>query len=130
MKKIETLSRTRHGSIETLSHSFRNVFVSVKRLTPEDMQKYEVSISVNQTNNELACAKSNPKTQRKSKKKGGRKSMRLQLEEQMLKELPTREYLLNEVILATIPGYSPWPARILEINGQTIVVEFFGARQM
>lgn len=34
--------------------------------------------------------------------------------------------MLNEVVLATVPGYAAWPARIIEINGQTIQVEFFG----
>lgn len=35
-------------------------------------------------------------------------------------------FVLNEIVLATVPGYSPWPARIIDIAGATIVVEFFG----
>lgn len=48
----------------------------------------------------------------------------------MQHEAPINEFIINEVILATIPGYAPWPARISKIIGETIFVEFFGTGQM
>lgn len=45
-------------------------------------------------------------------------------------ELPNRLFMVNEVVLCTIPGYSPWPAIIKNINNQTIFVEFFGTGQV
>lgn len=53
----------------------------------------------------------------------------LQLQERLLNDVPSKEYLPNEIILATIPGYVAWPARILEMMGQTVLVEFFGTGQ-
>lgn len=63
-------------------------------------------------------------------KRKGRKSTKMQLQEQMLNDAPGKEFLTNEIVLATIPGFVPWPARILNIIGQTITVEFFGTAQM
>lgn len=34
--------------------------------------------------------------------------------------------MIDEIVLATVPGYAPWPGRVIEINGQTVQVEFFG----
>lgn len=62
--------------------------------------------------------------------KKSRKSTKLQLQQQIDNELPNRQYLVDEIILATIPGYAPWPARILKMIGQTISVQFFGTGQM
>lgn len=63
-------------------------------------------------------------------KRQGRRSMKMQLQERILNDVPGKEYLMNEIVLATIPGYSPWPARITNITGQTIMIEFFGTGQM
>lgn len=71
-----------------------------------------------------------PESHASSKTKRNGKSSKIQLLERMRTEVPAKEYLINEIVLATIPGYKPWPARILEISGQTIVVEFFGTGQM
>lgn len=54
---------------------------------------------------------------------------KLQLQERLLSQVPAKEYLQNEIILASIPGYVPWPARILEMTGQTVLIEFFGTGQ-
>lgn len=35
-------------------------------------------------------------------------------------------FVVNEIVLGSVPGYAPWPARIIDINGSTINVEFFG----
>lgn len=43
-----------------------------------------------------------------------------------MSDAPSKVYIINEVILATIPGYAPWPARILDMTGQTVIIEFFG----
>lgn len=48
------------------------------------------------------------------------------LKERNLNNAPDKEFIINEIVLATVPGYKPWPARIIEIDGQTIRVEFFG----
>lgn len=50
----------------------------------------------------------------------------MKLQERLTADVPTKEYIINEVVLAIVPGYAPWPARILNISGQTIFVEFFG----
>lgn len=55
-----------------------------------------------------------------------RKSSKFIIKEKIRERNPNKEYMINEVVLATVPGYPPWPARILNINGQTIDVEFFG----
>lgn len=59
-----------------------------------------------------------------------RKSSKIQLLERIRLEIPTKDYLINEIVLTTIPGYKPWPSRILNITGQTITVEFFGTGEM
>lgn len=61
-------------------------------------------------------------------KKSRVKSMHLA--EKIQNEAPINYYLKDEIVLATIPGYAPWPARILDIIGETIIVEFFGTGQM
>lgn len=48
------------------------------------------------------------------------------LKERIITEAPDKEFVLNEIVLASVPGYAAWPARIIDINGQTIHVEFFG----
>lgn len=75
-----------------------------------------------------ACPESNSLYEPQKKKIRG--STKTQLQEQMLNENPNREFLLNEIVLATIPGFAPWPARILSITGQTIAIQFFGTGQM
>lgn len=58
-----------------------------------------------------------------------RKSSKCTIKERISQENPNKEYVVNEVVLATVPGYPAWPARILEINGQTLNVEFFGTSE-
>lgn len=43
---------------------------------------------------------------------------------------PANEFVADEVVLVTIPGFCPWPARILGISSETLMVEFFGTGQM
>lgn len=64
------------------------------------------------------------------KKVGNRKKTELRLEEWIESEAPKNVFIENEIVLATIPGYAPWPARILSINSETIFVDFFGTGQM
>lgn len=52
------------------------------------------------------------------------------LKEKIRSEAPANEFVNNEIVLATIPGFCPWPARIIQIDGETIMVEFFGTGQM
>lgn len=44
--------------------------------------------------------------------------------------ISTDEFFLNEIVFATIPGYAPWPACILNINSETYYVRFFGSGEM
>lgn len=59
-----------------------------------------------------------------------RKNRNLTLEERIENDSPSNHYVQNEIVIASIPGYAPWPARILSIQGETIIVEFFGTGQM
>lgn len=52
------------------------------------------------------------------------------LKEKIEKEAPSNSYLNEEIVLTTIPGFSPWPSRIVNIIGETIYVEFFGTGQV
>lgn len=63
-------------------------------------------------------------------RKNQRQTKALKLEELIQNESPNNQYIVNEIVLVTIPGYSPWPARILNIVNETISVEFFGTGQM
>lgn len=60
----------------------------------------------------------------------GRVSTKMLLQERLRNDTPNKEFITNEIILATIPGFAPWPARILNISGQTISIQFFGTGQM
>lgn len=65
--------------------------------------------------------KKNPKTRTDSKKK---------LEERIRNKAPLNQYIEGEIILGTIPGYAPWPARIQKIINETIYIEIFGTSQV
>lgn len=65
-----------------------------------------------------------------SNKKTRKNPTKLRLREKIETESPVNEFVPNEVVLATIPGFAPWPARILNMSDQTILVEFFGTGQM
>lgn len=81
-------------------------------------------------NNELYKPIASAKPKNDNKKKKRKSTARLRLREKIETASPVNEYVPNEVVLATIPGFAPWPARILNINEQTIFVEFFGTGQM
>lgn len=51
-----------------------------------------------------------------------RRVKKLTVKEKIHNESPDNEFMPNEIVLATIPGFCPWPARILELAGQTIIV--------
>lgn len=70
------------------------------------------------------------KKQSTPKKKKAEKNFELRLEERIDSKAPKNQFLESEIVLATIPGYSPWPARISYISDETIFVEFFGTGQM
>lgn len=74
--------------------------------------------------------KSNETNTHNSTRKRKRETSKLILQEQILNDSPDKEFIVDELVLATVPGYCPWPARIANINGQTIVVEFFGTGQV
>lgn len=79
-----------------------------------------------QIDNNLAAKDNNRIAQTISKPK---RKANLQLQERIQNEVPSKKYLPNEIILATIPGYAAWPAKILDMIGQTVFVEFFGTGQ-
>lgn len=70
-----------------------------------------------------------PQVKAQKSKRLPRKSEML-LKEKIEKEAPTNSYLKNEIVLTTIPGFSPWPSRIVNIIGETIYVDFFGTGQV
>lgn len=63
---------------------------------------------------------------KKATKQKQKKEKNLTLKERIDIEALDKCFVLNEIVLATVPGYSAWPARIIDINGATIKVEFFG----
>lgn len=65
----------------------------------------------------------NKTNEQKSKAKKRRENR--SLKEKMEDEAPTNVYVPHEIVLATIPGFAPWPARILNIIEYTIFVEIF-----
>lgn len=64
------------------------------------------------------------------KRKQLRRRSKMLLNERITNEAPCNSYLQNEIVLATIPGFAPWPARVKNIIGETIYVEFFGTGQV
>lgn len=68
--------------------------------------------------------------QSEKKKKKTKVGAKLSLVERINNESPANEFFTNEIVFATIPGYCPWPAAIMNINEQTIFVKFFGTGQM
>lgn len=98
--------------------------------TRSNRKRKHVEIDENKENIKMTANEKHKPKAEKVAAKVNRKSTRLQLEEQMLNEIPTKEFLINELILGTIPGWPAWPARILDITGQTIVIQFFGTGQM
>lgn len=48
------------------------------------------------------------------------------VKERIDEEALEKRFVLNEIVLATEPGFSARPARVININGATITVEFFG----
>lgn len=58
-----------------------------------------------------------------------RRVRKLTIKERIKIDAPDNEFMANEVILATIPGFCAWPARIIQILNETIIVEFFGTGQ-
>lgn len=78
--------------------------------------------------NHRAMIADNEKQPEKIKQKSIRRKTfnKLTLKEKINREAPINEYVINELVMATIPGYAPWPARIIDISGEIILVEFFG----
>lgn len=64
------------------------------------------------------------------KKNIQRRKVKYSLKEKIERGAPSNEYMTNEIILATVPGFCAWPARIKHISGETIHVEFFGTGQI
>lgn len=52
------------------------------------------------------------------------------LKSKNLRNVAEKEFIINEIVLATIPGFAPWPAIIIEIEDMTYIVCFFGTGQM
>lgn len=67
---------------------------------------------------------------KRMKQVANRKDSRMKLKERIRCNAPINEYVKGEIVLGTIPGYAPWPARIREIAGETNIIEFFGTGEM
>lgn len=59
-----------------------------------------------------------------------RKFKKLALKEKIRTEAPDNEFMINEIVLVTIPEFCPWPASITMITGETMMVQFFGTGEM
>lgn len=75
------------------------------------------------------CEVSKTITEKKEPNKK-RRVKNLTIKEKIRIEAPDNEYVIDEIVLATIPGFCAWPARIQQIIGETIMVEFFGTGEM
>lgn len=83
------------------------------------------------TSNETLVTKNHKQVNNnKTAKKKPMKRQCKEIKEKIFNEAPSNEYVQDEIILGTVPGYCPWPARILDIVGDTIVIEFFGTGEM
>lgn len=67
---------------------------------------------------------------KKLKRVGNRKDSKMKLEERIRCKAPMNEFVKGEIVLGAIPGFAPWPARIKEIIGETVLIEFFGTGEM
>lgn len=67
---------------------------------------------------------------KEKKNQTARKDGRKKLEEKIRDEAPVKQFNEGEIVLGTIPGYAPWPARVLKIIEETIYIEFFGTGQL
>lgn len=67
---------------------------------------------------------------KKVKRIGNSKDSRMKLEERIRVRAPINEFVKGEIVLGKIPGFAPWPARIKDIIGDTVFIEFFGTGEM
>lgn len=130
--KSSSQKRNRYEDGQHLAEGSRNYMLRSKKVRLDFTQKKkDTNKAQENTTKNISTentTKSTPNPKPKTKRAG--KSSKIQLLERIRTEVPTKEYLINEIILTTVPGYQPWPSRILDITGQTIVVEFFGTGQM
>lgn len=130
-QKPETRKRKRDEEV-VVPHKYNLRINTTSSNLSENSNKTTKKLSKTNSSNEKAD--SNANSQRKSipvrKSKPARKSAKLQLEERVRNNIPSTEFLINEIVLGTVPGYVPWPGRILNITGQTITIEFFGTGEM
>ena len=54
----------------------------------------------------------------------------MKLEQRINNQAPINELVKGEIVLGTIPGYAPWPARVKEIVNETVFIEFFATGEM
>lgn len=118
----------------------RDCIVRCNRITVEQLAKAE-NRRVNKINDNAATMKRKRVAANtlpdnlikgaptKSMNTKSHRTKKLTLSEKMKNEAPDNEFVIDEIILATIPGFCPWPARIIQIIGETITVEFFGTGQ-
>lgn len=108
--------------------------MSIDKTSPEsnDCVQFRRSKRRIQTMTEPAnfTAKRQTMSSKNDEKNKIKKRLKLSLKEKFDNEAPIKQFLPDEVVLATIPGYCPWPARILTITDHTILIEFFGTGQM
>lgn len=156
-KRTTTPKSSRHDSVSkaitsgkssetSSSKELKNQLVDYTQVAITQTQKFE-AFSLNVTDdckrttrskNRLLADETTPKsrslhekkTQKPGTKKNNHKRISTQLQEFIDIGSPVNEFCLNEIVLATVPGYAPWPARIVKIVGETIFVEFFGTGQM
>lgn len=102
---------------------------SVQQVDSDTIQRKRKRNEVASESKKIPNLPSSSKSITQHKKIKCRKSTKMQLQEQ-LDDTPDKEFLVDEIVLTTIPGYAPWPSRILSMTGQTIMVEFFGTGEV
>lgn len=70
------------------------------------------------------------KVQNKTHSRARTRTRKLTLAQAIENGSPSNEFVTDEVVLVTIPGFCAWPARIVGILGETLMVEFFGTSQI
>lgn len=70
------------------------------------------------------------KVQNKTHSRARTRTRKLTLAQAIENGSPSNEFVTDEVVLVTIPGFCAWPARIVGILKETLMVEFFGTSQI
>lgn len=127
-KSKEKENSSKPNETQKLERRLRSQNNQDDKIPPQQARKLRSNANVN--NESTMPNESVDRPSSKRKRETAKTNTKLRLEEKIENESPSKDYILNEIVLCAIPGYPPWPARIIDILNQTIFVEFFGTGQM